>query len=71
MADRRRWIKPRRTWEHGRPAAWLDYAIAWLRRIHTVDVNPHQTALLEQKLADIRRPGVRRLLRPVQQRGPF
>ncbi len=33
----------------------LDYALAGPRRIHTVDANPRQTALLELKLAGIRR----------------
>jgi S-adenosylmethionine-diacylglycerol 3-amino-3-carboxypropyl transferase len=35
----------------------LDYAIAGPRRIHAVDANPRQTALLELKLAGIRRLG--------------
>ncbi len=33
----------------------LDYALAGPRRIHAVDANPRQTALLELKLAGIRR----------------
>jgi S-adenosylmethionine-diacylglycerol 3-amino-3-carboxypropyl transferase len=33
----------------------LDYALAGSRRIHAVDANPRQTALLELKLAGIRR----------------
>ena len=32
----------------------LDYALAAPRRIHAVDANPHQTALLELKIAGIR-----------------
>ena len=35
----------------------LDYALAGPRRIHAVDANPRQTALLELKLAGIRRLG--------------
>jgi S-adenosylmethionine-diacylglycerol 3-amino-3-carboxypropyl transferase len=35
----------------------LDYAIAGPRRIHAVDANPRQTALLELKLAGIRHLG--------------
>jgi S-adenosylmethionine-diacylglycerol 3-amino-3-carboxypropyl transferase len=35
----------------------LDYAIAGPRRIHAVDANPRQTALLELKLAGIRNLG--------------
>jgi S-adenosylmethionine-diacylglycerol 3-amino-3-carboxypropyl transferase len=35
----------------------LDYALAGARRIHAVDANPRQTALLELKLAGIRRLG--------------
>jgi S-adenosylmethionine-diacylglycerol 3-amino-3-carboxypropyl transferase len=35
----------------------LDYALAGPRRIHAVDANPRQTALLELKLACIRRLG--------------
>jgi S-adenosylmethionine-diacylglycerol 3-amino-3-carboxypropyl transferase len=35
----------------------LDYAIAGPQRIHAVDANPRQTALLELKLAGIRRLG--------------
>jgi S-adenosylmethionine-diacylglycerol 3-amino-3-carboxypropyl transferase len=35
----------------------LDYAVARPRRIHAVDANPRQTALLELKLAGIRRLG--------------
>jgi S-adenosylmethionine-diacylglycerol 3-amino-3-carboxypropyl transferase len=33
----------------------LDYALTGPRRIHAVDANPRQTALLELKLAGIRR----------------
>ncbi len=33
----------------------LDYALAGVKRIHAVDANPRQTALLELKLAGIRR----------------
>ena len=33
----------------------LDYAIAGPRRVHAVDANPRQTALLELKIAGIRR----------------
>jgi S-adenosylmethionine-diacylglycerol 3-amino-3-carboxypropyl transferase len=33
----------------------LDYALAGARRVHAVDANPRQTALLELKLAGIRR----------------
>jgi S-adenosylmethionine-diacylglycerol 3-amino-3-carboxypropyl transferase len=33
----------------------LDYALNGVKRIHTVDANPRQTALLELKLAGIRR----------------
>jgi len=33
----------------------LDYALAGVKRIHAVDANPRQTALLELKLAAIRR----------------
>lgn len=36
----------------------LDYALAGPRRIHAVDANPRQTALLELKLAGIRRLGL-------------
>lgn len=35
----------------------LDYALAGPRRIHAVDANPRQTALLELKIAGIRRLG--------------